>query len=333
MARRNLQAGTELVRLTTPFHISGHVFEQWEVLVVAIAEGPHEGRGEASGVYYLGDDAANMMVAVEAVRDAIEAGADRAALRALMPPGGARNAIDCALWDLQARIENRPVWSLAGLEPPRPLVTTLTVGAADPQVMAERALAYGAPPSIKLKLTGELELDLARVRAVRAARPETWLAVDANQGYLRADLDALVPALVDARVSLLEQPIARGWESELDDFSSPIPIAADESALSCGDLAALKGRFDVVNIKLDKCGGLTEGLAMAEAARRLGLGVMVGNMMGTSLAIAPAYVLGQICDVVDLDGPMFLEADRKPGVLYRDGIIHCPDNVWGHTLS
>jgi L-alanine-DL-glutamate epimerase-like enolase superfamily enzyme len=180
-----------------------------------------------------------------------------------------------------------------------------------------------------MKLTGDIDLDIARVRAVRDARPHTWLGVDANQGYDVLALDRLLVALVDADVALLEQPLKRGREADLDGFTSPIPIAADESVLNLGDVPGLVGRFNVANIKLDKCGGLTEGLAMAREARRLGLDVMVGNMVGTSLAMAPAFVLGQLCDVVDLDGPIFLAHDRTPSLSYDEGMVWCSDKVWG----
>jgi L-alanine-DL-glutamate epimerase-like enolase superfamily enzyme len=213
------------------------------------------------------------------------------------------------------------------------LVTTFTLGADDPHVMAAGARKYAQAKSLKLKLTGDLEEDIARVRAVRAARPEVWMGVDANQGYKIDALDSLVAALQPANVSLLEQPLKRGREADLDGYKSKIPIAADESALSIKDIPGLVGRFDMVNIKLDKCGGLTEGLAMAHEARRVGLGVMVGNMMGTSLAMAPAFVLGQLCDVMDLDGPIFLAQDRTPGVTYHDGSAWSDENVWGGTRA
>jgi L-alanine-DL-glutamate epimerase-like enolase superfamily enzyme len=183
-----------------------------------------------------------------------------------------------------------------------------------------------------LKLTGELDLDIARVRAVRAARPGLWLGVDANQGYTIDRLESLMPALVEANVALVEQPLARGKEADLQGFSAPVPIAADESALCLADLPGLVDRFNIVNIKLDKCGGLTEALQMAHAARELGLGVMVGNMVGTSLAMAPGFMLGQLCDVVDLDSPIFLKADRKPGAVYSDGKIWCGEQVWGSLV-
>lgn len=329
MARRTLNVRTEKLRLAAPFRISGYVFEQWDAVVATIREGADVGRGEASGAYYLGDDAARMLGAIEQARGAIESGVGRAELQALLPPGGGRNALDCALWELEAAQAGQPAWALAGLEAPKPLVTTFTLGADDPETVAAGARRYADAKAIKLKLTGEIAADLARVAAVRSVRPDVWLGVDANQGYGRGDLDRLVEALVRHNVSLLEQPLARGREAELEGYRSPIPIAADESALSLADLPGLVGRFDVVNIKLDKCGGLTEGLAMAAEARRLGLGVMVGNMVGTSLAMAPAFLLGQLCDYVDLDGPTFLIEDRRPGAVYSDGTIDCGEDVWG----
>ena len=222
---------------------------------------------------------------------------------------------------------------LAGVGQPKPLVTTFTLGADDPDKMADGARAYAGAQAIKAKLTGELELDGERVRAIREARPDVWLGVDANQGFSRADLDLLVEILTQCRVSLLEQPLPRGREADLEDFRCPIPIAADESALGLDDVPGLVGRFDMINIKLDKCGGLTEALLIAEAARSHGLDVMVGNMVGTSLAMAPAFIVGQQCDVVDLDGPTFLREDRSPSVEYRGGTIWCPDEVWGSRAA
>jgi len=329
MAKLSLDVAVEKLLLAEPFRISGYVFEETDAVVVTLGDGVRRGRGEASGVYYLHDDAAHMVAAIESVRGSIEAGIDRAMLQALLPPGGARNAVDCALWDLDARRSGREVWELAGLPPPRPLITTFTLGADDPSVMAAGAGKYAQARALKMKLTGELERDIARVRAVRRARPHTWLGVDANQGYDILALDALLEVLVEADVALLEQPLKRGREADLDGYTSPIPIAADESCLSLADVPGLVGRFNVVNIKLDKCGGLTEGLAMAHEAKRLGLGVMVGNMVGTSLAMAPAFVLGQLCDIVDLDGPIFLAHDREPRMSYDEGMAWCSDKIWG----
>ena len=221
------------------------------------------------------------------------------------------------------------MWELAGLDPPKPLLTTFTLGAETPAHMAEGARRYASARALKLKLTGEAALDMERVRAVRAARPDAWIGVDANQGYTIEGLKPLIAGLVEARVMQLEQPLKRGAEAQLQGFVSPIPLIADESALTLADVPSLVGRFSMVNIKLDKCGGLTEGLAMAREARRLGLGVMVGNMVGTSLAMAPSFVLGQLCDVVDLDGPTFLKHDPAPTITYSDGMIWCDEKVWG----
>jgi L-alanine-DL-glutamate epimerase-like enolase superfamily enzyme len=328
-----LHVEVEKLRLSAPFRISGFVFEEQDVLVVTLEDGEHRGRGEASGVYYLGDTAQTMLAEVEAARAAIERGIDRAALQQLLQAGGARNAVDCALWELEANRLGVAVWELAGLAAPRPLVTTFTLGADTPDAMVAGARKYAQAKSLKLKLTGDLLADIERVKAVRAARPEVWMGVDANQGYTIDALDSLLAALIPANVSLLEQPLKRGREADLDGFKSKIPIAADESVLSLADIAGLVGRFDVVNIKLDKCGGLTEGLAMAHEARRLGLGVMVGNMVGTSLAMAPAFVLGQLCDVVDLDGPIFLAKDRTPSMTYVNGNAWSGEQVWGGTRA
>jgi L-Ala-D/L-Glu epimerase len=333
MARLQMQVAVEPVELAAPFRISGFVFERQDIIVVTLVDGPLRGRGEASGVYYLDDDAKKIVATLEASRAEIERGIDRESLQRLLPPGGARNAVDCALWDLDAARSGRSVWQLAGFDATNPLVTTFTLGADDPAVMAEGARKYTHARSLKLKLTGDLDLDVARIRAVRSARPEVWMGVDANQGYDIGTLGRLVPVLVDAKVSLLEQPIARGRETDLEGFASPVPIAADESALSLADVAGLVGRFDVVNIKLDKCGGLTEALAMAAKARELNLEVMVGNMVGTSLAMAPGFVVGQLCDVVDLDGPTFLKRDRTPTATYADGKIWCGEDVWGGRAS
>ena len=331
MPALKLNVQVERLEFSAPFRIAGFLFEHQDAVVVTVDDGRHLGRGEACGVYYLNDNVEQMVAALEAHRATIESGIDRASLQQLLPAGGARNALDCALWELEARRTAQAVWALAGLDPPRPLVTTFTLGADEPHVMAEGARKWAKAQALKVKLTGDLELDIARVRAVRAARPQVWLGVDANQGYSVSNLGSLLPALLEAKVTQLEQPVARGQEAGLEDFDTPIPFIADESALGLADLAGLVGRFDMVNIKLDKCGGLTEGLAMAREARRLGLDLMVGNMMGSSLAMAPSFIVGQLCDVVDLDGPTFLKRDRTPAVTYSDGLIWVDEAVWGRA--
>lgn len=314
--------------LKVPFHITGYTFDVFDALVVSLHEGDHVGRGEALGVYYHDDTPVSMQAQVEALRERIEAGVTRQQLLQLLPAGGARNAIDCALWDLEAKRAGRPVWMLAGLDAPRPLLTTFTVGAAEPATMAEAARSFPAARALKLKLTDD-GLNADRVRAVRAACPDAWIMVDANQGFTRESFAHLLPALVDAGIAVVEQPFPIGSEAWLDGLDSPIMIAADESVQDHHDLPSLVGRVGMINIKLDKCGGLTEALAMAEQARGLGFELMVGNMSGSSLAMAPAFVLGQLCKVVDLDGPVFLRGDPQPSATYEDGRIWCDDAVWG----
>ena len=333
MSRLKFDVAVETLRLAEPFRISGFCFETAEVVYVTLDDGQYRGRGEAAGVYYMQDDLAHMTRALQQARPEIEAGPTRQQLRGILPPGGARAAVDAALWELEARRAGTTAWRLAGLTTVHPVRTTLTVSADSVEAMTARALKYAHAKAIKVKLTGELDLDLARVRSIRAARPDVWMGVDANQGYTLSALPALIRGLCEQRVLLLEQPLPRGRESDLQDFDSLIPIAADESVLSLAELPRAVGRFDVVNIKLDKCGGLTEGLMMAEEARRLGLEVMVGTMIGTSLATAPAFILAQQCSIVDLDGPTFLVKDRSPAVTYRDGDLFAGDDVWGAPSS
>jgi len=333
MSRLKFDVAVETLRLAEPFRISGFCFETAEVVYVTLDDGQYRGRGEAAGVYYMQDDLAHMTQALQRARPQIEAGPTRQQLRGILPPGGARAAVDAALWELEARRAGTTAWRLAGLTTVHPVRTTLTVSADTVEAMTARALKYAHAKAIKVKLTGELDLDLARVRSIRAARPDVWMGVDANQGYTLSALPALIRGLCEQRVLLLEQPLPRGRESDLQDFDSLIPIAADESVLSLAELPRAVGRFDVVNIKLDKCGGLTEGLMMAEEARRLGLEVMVGTMIGTSLATAPAFILAQQCSIVDLDGPTFLVRDRSPAVTYRDGDLFAGDDVWGAPSS
>jgi len=324
-----LHLDTERWPLKSPFRITGHVWEALEIVVVGLEASGFVGRGEAAGVYYHSETAASMTKQIEAVRGLIESrGISTESLQSLLPPGGARNALDCALWDWRAQAVGKPVWQLAGLCEPQPILTTFTCGADKPEGMAAMARGYERARAIKLKLTGEA-VDADRVRAVRAARPEVWLGVDANQGFTRESLERLMPTLVSARVALIEQPFRVGQEALLDGLNSPIPVAADETVQHLGDVAALAGRFQVMNIKLDKSGGLTEALAMARAAKAEGLDLMVGNMMGTSLAMAPAYLVGQLCQVVDLDGVVFLKSDREEHIEYVDGLIRCPAEVWG----
>lgn len=314
--------------LLEPFSITGYTWHAIQVLIVTLEADGFVGRGEAAGVYYKGDVPARMLTQIEAIKGAVESGIGRDEAQSLLPPGGARNALDCAFWELESLISGAPVWQLAGLAPPRPMMTTFGCGADTPEKMAALALSYDQARAIKLKLTGE-HIDADRVRAVRAARPDVWLSVDANQGFSRPFFEKLLPTLIEADVRVIEQPFPVGQDELLDGLQSPILVAADESALSAGDIDRLLGRFDMVNIKLDKCGGLTAGLEMARDAQAAGLEVMVGNMLGTSLAMAPALLVAQFCSAIDLDGPLFLTADRDMPVSYQDGLISASDGVWG----
>lgn len=310
-----------------PFRITNYVFTEAQVLRVTLHDGGVIGRGEANGVYYHDETVVRMAEQIEAVRGKIEAGMDRQTLRDALPPGGARNALDCALWDLEAKRSGTPAWKSARVRQPIPLRTTFTIGAGTPEQMAASARAYTQARAIKIKLTAE---DTAAcVRAVRAARPDVWIGVDANQAFTRQSLADLLPALVAADVGLIEQPLPRGEDNQLAGLRSSIPLAADESVQSLRDIEPLAAHYDLINIKLDKCGGLTEALMMVEEARRHGMRAMVGCMNATSLGIAPAFVLGQMCDVVDLDAPLFLARDRTPSVDYANGEVSCPEAVWG----
>jgi L-alanine-DL-glutamate epimerase-like enolase superfamily enzyme len=329
MPKLQMQVEIERLPLKSPFRISGYTFTEIPVVVVTLRSGSLVGRGEATGVYYLDDTPDQIAATLEKRRAEIERGIDRQQLLELLPRGGARNAIDCALWDLEAKQAGKSVWQLAGLDHVSPRVTTFTIGADDPAMVARRARELSHARALKLKLDGNMDADKERVRLVRDARPDVWLGVDANQGFSIDSLQAVMPTFIEAGVQLIEQPLPRGREAELEDFKSTIPLAADESVQGIADVAALVGRFQVVNIKLDKCGGLTEALQMVNESRRLDLNVMVGNMVGTSLAMAPAYVVAQLCDYVDLDGPIFLAQDRSPAVSYQGGSVFCTDDIWG----
>ena len=322
----HLKIDIERWPLKVPFRITGYTLTAADVIVVTLTEDGFSGRGEAAGVHYRGENPESMARQLEGVRPLLTGGLRHETARSLLPPGGARNALDCALWDLEARRRGVPAWQLAELGAPGPLPTTYTVSADTAEAMARAAASYEGAKHLKLKLTGDR--DVARLRAVRAARPDAWIGVDANQAYDVVTLRSLIPDLLEADVRLIEQPVRVGCERELAQFDSPIPLAADESVQSMEDLPNVVGLFDVINIKLDKCGGLTEALAMVAEVRRLGMKPMVGCMAGTSLAMAPACLVGAQCDLVDLDGAMFLAEDRRPAALYKHGTVYCPDG-WG----
>jgi L-Ala-D/L-Glu epimerase len=286
------------------------------------------GWAEAAGVDYDGETPESMAAQVAAVVAALADDVSGEKLLGLLPPGGARNALDCALWDLRAKQSGVAVWQAAGLRPPRPVTTVLTIGLGEEADTRRKARAARNYPILKLKLDAVRHLDVVRI--VREECPDVRLIVDANQAWSRPLLERLLPRLDELAVELVEQPLPRGEDAALDGLRASLPLAADESCIDRGSLAALVGRYRYVNIKLDKCGGLTEGLAMVREAQRLGLGLMVGNMCGTSLAMAPAFLIAQACRYVDLDGPLLQRLDRDPPIRFESGLMHVPERtLWG----
>lgn len=300
-----------------------------DVVVVEIRAGTAVGRGECRPYARYGESVTSVIALIEGVRTELEAGLERATLQQRLPAGAARNAIDCALWDLAAKQTRRPVWQLAGLSAPQPLITAYTLAIDTPAALAGAARGQAQRPLIKLKLAGDGE-DLARVEAVHANAPECALIVDANEAWQPADYRALAPAFAELGVALIEQPFAAEADQSLAELARPVPVCADESCHDCTSLPALAGRYDLVNIKLDKTGGLTEALALRQAASAAGFGIMVGCMVGTSLAMAPALLLAQGARYVDLDGPLQLARDRESGLAFQASRIEPPlPALWG----
>ena len=323
---REVELSTDYWALRTPFNITGHVFEGVEILYVRITEGGCSGQGEGTGIYYFGENGESMLRQAESVRRELEQGADREALRALLPSGGARNAIDCALWDLEAKCQGKSIWELTGIAP-REVVTFETVGLGRLADMAADARKLKSP-RIKVKLDAEQPLE--RVAAVREARPDAVIVVDVNQGWDFDRLRALAPEFAGLGVAMIEQPLPRGADAELEAYDPPVPLCADESCIDTGEFEQAARRYQMINIKLDKTGGLTEALDLAALARERGIGLMVGNMAGTSLAMAPGYVVAQLCRFADLDGALFLSRDRAHPMRYSHGTLSAPDpRLWG----
>jgi len=313
---------------TVPFRISNAVWHSFPAMVVELQDGDLVGRGEAEGVYYFDETPAAMIAQVEEVAAQVEAGATRAELLDLMPPGGARHGLDAALWDLEAKRSGNRAWELAGL-PLKEIVTVYSIGLEDePEGQAEKAAAAADQPVLKVKLGADRPVE--RIEAIRAVRPDATIAIDANQGWSLDQLKEVAPRLQRLGVSMIEQPLPRGADEELEGYQAPLPLCADESCVHGGELEQAARRYQMINIKLDKCGGLTHGLELARAARERGLGLMVGCMCGTSLAMAPAFVVGLLCDFHDLDGPLLLKNDRAFGMAFDDGVVGPPPaRLWG----
>lgn len=311
-----------------PFRISGYVSYSEPAIVVELQDGDLVGRGEAEGIYYFDETTASMVEQVKRVAADVEGGADRMDLLDLLPPGGARCAIDSALWDLEAKRVGKRVWELAGLELKR-IVTVFTIGLEEePAEMARKAAAAAEHPILKVKLDADRPVE--KIEAIRAARPEASIVIDVNQGWSFQQLVEVAPRLHGLGVTMIEQPLPRGADGELEGYRAPLPLCADESCIHGGEVGEVAGRYQMINIKLDKSGGLTHGLEIAREARKRDLGLMVGSMCGTSLAMAPSFVIGLACDLHDLDGPLLFEHDRPHGMQYSNGVVSppCPD-LWG----
>ena len=286
------------------------------------------GRGECVPYARYGETPETTMAAVLAMQEAFRGGMDRQALQQRMQPGAARNALDCALWDLEAKVANKRIWDLLGQPAPRPLTTAYTISLGTPQAMAEATAKAAHRPVLKVKLGGDG--DEARIAAVRKAAPDTELIVDANEAWTDGNLERHLAACASAGVTLVEQPLPAGQDGALAGIKRPVAVCADESVHDRASLDGLRERYDAINIKLDKTGGLTEALAMAEAARALGFDLMVGCMVATSLAMAPAMMIAQGARVVDLDGPLLLAGDRDNGLRYNGSTVYPPDTgLWG----
>ena len=310
------------------FTISRGAKTEAVVVVAELGDGKARGRGECVPYARYGETADSVCAQIEALRPQLAAGLTRAGLQEAMRPGAARNALDCAFWDWEAKRSGRPVHELAGLPAPHPLTTAFTISLGTPETMAAATARAASRALLKIKLGGDGDAD--RITAVRAAAPKATLIVDANEGWNAGNLAANLAACASAGVVLVEQPLPDGRDEALASMARPIPVCADESAHDRRSLAALTAKYDAVNVKLDKTGGLTEALAMARYADRLGFAVMAGCMVATSLAMAPAVLLAQTARVVDLDGPLLLAKDRPDGLLYAGSLVHPPAPVlWG----
>ena len=325
---RTLHSEHERFPLNAPFRIARGVKTAADVVTVTLSEGGSVGRGEAVPYPRYGESVESALAAIESARSLIEEGGDRQALLQALPAGAARNALDCALWDLEARLAGRDVAEMIGGQPIAPIVTALTIGIDTPAAMAAAARAAGDVPLLKVKV--DAEDPEARIRAVRAAAPGAALIVDPNESWDRALVEAIQDVLVATNVALLEQPVPAGDDEWLDGYSPAVPICADEAVHVAADLDVVARRYQAVNVKLDKSGGLTAALDVAREARAMDLGLMTGCMICSSLSIAPALHLAAMSDFADLDGPLWLQEDRPGGIRQEGGLIHPPaKGFWG----
>jgi L-Ala-D/L-Glu epimerase / N-acetyl-D-glutamate racemase len=312
----------------TPFEITGYTFHAANTVRITLEDNGLVGRGEALGIYYKNETMESLAAQLESVVDEIANGITRDAAQHLLPVGGARNALDCALWDLEAKRQAKPIWDILNITP-KPISTVYTLGIASPEAMGRAASEASRFPNLKIKLSNEDPI--ARLEATRAARPDAKLIIDVNQGWSFDELKEYLPMAQQLDIAMIEQPLPRGADEQLEGFKSPIPLGADESCLNTDEYETAARRYDVINIKLDKCGGLTEGLKIVELAKNDGKGLMVGNMGGSSLSMAPGFVIGQFCQFVDIDGPLLLDQDIENALDYGDGgMVGIPEpTLWG----
>jgi L-Ala-D/L-Glu epimerase len=325
---RSLQVRTHAWPLKEPFAIARGVRDSARVVIVELQQGDARGRGEAGGVAYHGETPETMQAQLEAVREEVEAGCQRSELPALLPAGGARHALDAALWDLEAKLSATPAWQLAGIERWQPIASAVTIGIRDVAGYEVAARERAGLPWLKVKVGAGDPVPV--IAAVRRGAPHARLIVDANQAWTVDELQRHAIALAPFHIDLLEQPVPAGADAVLEGFDSPIPLCADEAFATLADLPEIARRYQFVNIKLDKAGGLTSALDVASAARASGLRLMVGCMLGGSISIAPAAILAQSCEICDLDGPWLQAQDWPQGVIYRDGLMQLPTPaLWG----
>lgn len=312
-----------------PFIIARGAQTAAEVVVVELVDGDFRGRGECEPQDHYGESMASVLAQIESIRTSVEDGIDRETLLQTLAPGAARNAVDCALWDLEAKRNSASVWDLAGVPRPEYIVTDFTISLDTPETMHEEALGYAGWPVLKLKLGGDGK-DIERVQAVREAAPGARFTIDANESWTPQQIVEMAPTLEALGVVLIEQPLPAGQDAALVHISSPVPLCADESCHTRASLDAIRGRYDFVNIKLDKTGGLTEALHLAQAAKKAGFRLMTGCMTGTSLAMAPATVVASLCEFADVDGALMLAKDRDHGMTCDRGRLRLPSReLWG----
>ena len=325
----SLNIHTEAWPLAGAFRISRGTRKVSDVLMVEVNDGNYVGRGECFPYARYGEDIDSVQKQLNSVRSEIEHGLDRQALLNVLAPGAARNAVDCALWDLEAKRAGVRVWDLADLPAPEPVTTVYTLGVDEPAIMGERARENSDRPRLKLKMTGD-GADLERVRNIHKNAPNARLVVDANEGWTIEQYLEYAPQFKELGVEMIEQPLPSTDDEQLRGVDRSIPVCADESCHDRATLPALVGKYDMINIKLDKTGGLTEALNLRDAALKQGLSIMVGCMIGTSLAMAPGILVAQEAAIVDLDGPLLLAEDRAPGLRFTGSIIHPPETrLWG----